>query len=156
MREIGFCSGARSSSSSYESGRIADPAAVRCGEWFGAEADMSDSQPRLVRIEAGGERGATYPLPIGRTVIGRTEGDLAFADDPLLSGTHASIEVESTTGEDGSRVVRCVLRDEGSRNGVYLRLREPRQLSDGDLIAVGRQVVRFRVRPPAAPMQRVR
>jgi len=110
---------------------------------------------RLVRIDAGGERGTSIPLQIGRTVIGRTQGDPIFSEDPLLSGIHASIDVEEVVQADGATVLRCVLRDEGSRNGVYLRIRGPQTLSDGDLIAVGKQVIRFRVRHPAAPLKRV-
>jgi len=112
-------------------------------------------KPRLVHIDAGGEKGASFPLQTGRTMIGRAEGDLLFADDPLLSGTHASIRVEEVPGDGSSTEFRCVLRDEDSRNGVYLRIRGPQRLNDGDLIAVGKQVIRFEVRHPEAPLKRV-
>ena len=115
---------------------------------------MSSLEPRLVHIDAGGEKGTSFPLQVGRTVIGRTEGDLVFSDDPLLSGIHASIHVDIVE-ESGSSELRCVLRDEDSRNGVYVRIREPQTLHDGDLIAVGKQVIRFEARHPAAPLKRV-
>lgn len=115
---------------------------------------MSDHKPRLLHIDAGGEKGRSFPLRVGRTVIGRSEGDLVFSDDPLLSGTHASIHVE-TVEESGSPELRCVLRDENSSNGVYVRIRGPQTLHDGDMIAVGKQVIRFETRHPAAPLKRV-
>jgi pSer/pThr/pTyr-binding forkhead associated (FHA) protein len=38
-----------------------------------------------------------------------------------------------------------VIQDLGSVNGVYLRLRQPAALSDGDLLLLGAEVLRFRL-----------
>jgi pSer/pThr/pTyr-binding forkhead associated (FHA) protein len=69
------------------------------------------------------------------TTIGRTEGDIRFPDDQFLSPIHAKLSWE----ED-----RLEVRDLGSRNGTWVFLEAPYRLSDGDLILIGSQVLRFR------------
>jgi pSer/pThr/pTyr-binding forkhead associated (FHA) protein len=69
------------------------------------------------------------------TVIGRSEGDLSFPEDQFLSPLHAKL-----SWEDG----RLEVRDLGSRNGTWVFLEAPYRLSDGDLILIGSQVLRFR------------
>jgi pSer/pThr/pTyr-binding forkhead associated (FHA) protein len=111
--------------------------------------------PRLVHIVEGGAAGEVYPLRPGVTHIGRVAGDLTFPDDPLLSRKHASIRVEETpAGVDDSRP-RCTLKDEDSRNGVYLQVRGRRSLQHGDLVALGKQVLRFELAQPSGPMRRL-
>ena len=67
--------------------------------------------------------------------IGRTDGDLLF-DDPHLAPRHARIVV-SPSG--------WVLSPLELRNGVYLRLRGPVDLNDGDYFLIGKQVMRYEV-----------
>jgi pSer/pThr/pTyr-binding forkhead associated (FHA) protein len=69
------------------------------------------------------------------TTIGRTEGDIRFPDDQFLSPLHAKL-----SWEEGQFLVR----DLGSRNGTWVFLEEPQRLTDGDLIFIGSQVLRFR------------
>ncbi len=88
---------------------------------------------RIVSILKDGTDGAAFPLQ-EQTDIGRTEGDLVFAGDPYLSPRHARIRYQ-----DG----RWTLRDLDSVNGVYLRLRDAVELSDGDYLLIGQQVLRF-------------
>jgi len=69
------------------------------------------------------------------TTIGRMEGDIRFPDDQFLSPLHAKIAWE----DEG-----LVVRDLGSRNGTWVFLEAPYRLTDGDLILIGNQVLRFR------------
>ncbi len=69
------------------------------------------------------------------TAIGRTEGDIRFPDDQFLSPLHAKL-----SWEEG----RLEVRDLGSRNGTWVFLETPYRLTDGDLILIGSQVLRFR------------
>jgi pSer/pThr/pTyr-binding forkhead associated (FHA) protein len=105
---------------------------------------------RLVVIAKSGADGPSYPF--GDVLdIGRTEGHVIVAEDPYLSPRHVRI-----LWKDG----KLLLRDLASTNGVYLRLAawrdaSPRRnsdaaeiavpLSDGDLILVGQQVLKFEV-----------
>jgi pSer/pThr/pTyr-binding forkhead associated (FHA) protein len=69
------------------------------------------------------------------TTIGKSEGDIRFPDDQFLSPLHAKLSWE----ED-----RLEVRDLGSRNGTWVFLQSPHRLSDGELILIGSQVLRFR------------
>ena len=69
------------------------------------------------------------------TTIGRTQGDVRFPDDQFLSPLHAKL-----SWEDGQLEVR----DLGSRNGTWVFLEGPHRLTDGDLILIGSQVLRFK------------
>lgn len=73
------------------------------------------------------------------TTIGRTEGDIRFPEDQFLSPLHAKL-----SWEDGAGGSRLELRDLGSRNGTWVFLEEPWRLTDGDLILIGSQVLRFK------------
>jgi pSer/pThr/pTyr-binding forkhead associated (FHA) protein len=81
-----------------------------------------------------GTDGGVYPLVQDRTDIGGREGDIVLKEDPYLSARHARIERRGDS---------FVLLDLGSLNGIYLRLRHPTALADGDMILVGQQVLRF-------------
>ncbi|MGE0786606.1 MAG: FHA domain-containing protein [Sandaracinaceae bacterium] len=90
----------------------------------------------LVSILKDGSDGRRYPLYDERVDIGRYEGQIILNDDPYLSPRHARIAFRS-----GS----ATLRDLDSVNGVFLRLREPCELTSGDTVLLGQQVLRFEV-----------
>jgi pSer/pThr/pTyr-binding forkhead associated (FHA) protein len=92
---------------------------------------------RLVVVHRDGTDGITYNLLGDQIDIGRTEGDLLF-DDPHLAPRHARV-VASLTGR--------VLTPLEARNGVYVRLRGPVDLQDGDRLLLGKQVLRFELVP---------
>lgn len=89
--------------------------------------------PRLVAVRRDGSDGESYPLHGDQIDIGRDEGDLHF-DDPHLAARHARISL---------RAGQYVLTPLETRNGVYRRISQPAELSDGNLILVGKQVLRF-------------
>ncbi|HVV51581.1 MAG TPA: FHA domain-containing protein, partial [Polyangia bacterium] len=92
---------------------------------------------RLIFVHHDGSDGTTYHLRGDQIDIGRTEGDLLF-EDPYLSPRHARI----SSGREGQ-----ILSDLESKNGVYVRLRAGAHLQDGDLLLLGKQVLRFEVIP---------
>ncbi len=78
------------------------------------------------------------PLVEGENVIGRTLEAVVRISSSRISRRHARIVV---TGG------RAVLEDLGSKNGTYLRgkkIQRPVELSDGDEICFGRDLVVFR------------
>jgi pSer/pThr/pTyr-binding forkhead associated (FHA) protein len=103
---------------------------------------------RLIIIGKDGSEGPSYP--VGEQLdIGRTEGNVAIADDHYLSPRHARL-----LRKNG----RLYLHDLESTNGLYLRLRPgpttnqgtetptlAHPLRDQDLFLVGQQVLRFEV-----------
>lgn len=98
------------------------------------EAAVAGAQ--LVLIQRDGSDGAVYPISSDRVDIGGREGDIVLRDDPYLSPRHARIERRNDS---------FVLLDLGSTNGIYVRLREPETLADGDMILIGQQVLRFEI-----------
>jgi pSer/pThr/pTyr-binding forkhead associated (FHA) protein len=68
--------------------------------------------------------------------VGREEGGILLPNDPYVSPRHARLRRQGS---------QYFLRDLGSVNGVYLRLRRPEKLHHGDLVLVGLEVLRFEV-----------
>ena len=117
----------RSTDRMVETGPVGQPmaAAIRVGQ--------QQAGFKLVVVHRDGTDGIAYNLLGDQIDIGRTEGDLLF-EDPHLAPRHARI-VASLTGR--------VMTPLESRNGIYVRLRGPIDLQDGDHLLVGKQVLRF-------------
>jgi pSer/pThr/pTyr-binding forkhead associated (FHA) protein len=90
---------------------------------------------RLVLLDDSGRGLEAFESGRTDTTIGRMEGDVRFPDDTFLSPLHAKLSWEDD---------RLVVRDLGSRNGTWVFLEEPYRLSDGDLLLIGSQIVKFR------------
>ena len=95
----------------------------------------SDHSLTLVLVSETASEVARFERKTAATAIGRTEGDVRFPDDQFLSPLHAKL-----SWEEG----RLEVRDLGSRNGTWVFLEAPYRLTDGDVILIGSQVLRFR------------
>ncbi len=118
----------------------AQPAPERQGFATVLEAgpNVTESEARLVAILKDGSDGRVYPLTGSQVDIGSREGDVILGDDPYLSPRHARL-----LQRDGG----WSLLDLDSVNGIFLRIREPEDLTDGDMILIGQQVIRFELLP---------
>ena len=91
-----------------------------------------------VRVEAGFRAGRDLLLSKSETTIGRSEScDIGLFGDPGVEPRHAHIRLQGG---------RYVLVDAGSPGGTFLheaRITRPAALRSGDLIRVGRSVLRF-------------
>jgi hypothetical protein len=105
-------------------------------KYFGTMQTPGKARLILIRGE-GGVDGLSYMLQGTEHLAGREDGQILFPEDTWLSPRHANFVYESG---------QLVVRDEGSLNGVYVRLREPTALSYGDTFVCGEQV--FRLDPP--------
>ena len=105
----------------------------RCCPQPGAAA--ATGRVRLVGVRRDGTDGSTYEVPGEQFDIGRSEGDLLF-DDPHMAARHARL-----TLRDGQHYITPL----ETRNGVYVRVRQPVELLDGDQFLIGKQVMRFEV-----------
>ena len=66
--------------------------------------------------------------------IGREIGEVLFRDDGFVSGRHARIaKVEN----------KVFIKDLGSSNGTYVRIREAHRVEPGDLILMGQQLFKL-------------
>ncbi len=77
-----------------------------------------------------------YLLTHRDVFLGRERGDILFPRDGFVSGSHAVIS------ERGGRVY---LKDLGSSNGTFLRVRREIPLRNGDLLLLGRNLLRVHV-----------
>ena len=102
-------------------------------------ADVGQPQGRLVIVHKDGGEGESFPLR-DQMDVGREAGECIFADDRYMASRHARL-----TRKDGT----LYIRDLGTPNGVFVRLRKEEQngvlLEDQDLILLGQQVLRFEV-----------
>ncbi len=100
----------------------------------------------MVALRADGSEAGRYTLPDSASVtVGRDTGSI-FAGDSYLSPRHATL---TRRGAD------VLVKDAGSLNGVYLRLRpqEPWPLEFGDMFRIGQEIVRLEElsqQPPTA------
>jgi pSer/pThr/pTyr-binding forkhead associated (FHA) protein/ribosomal protein L40E len=91
---------------------------------------------RLVVIVEDGSEGAALELRGEQMDLGRVDGDIVFAEDRYMSPRHARL-----LRRDGG----WYLRDLGSVNGVYRRIRAPEVLRDRDLVLLGLEVLEFQL-----------
>lgn len=96
---------------------------------------MHPGQVRLTWVHGpeGAVLGASWYLQAESQVVGRRQGEILLPDDPTVSPEHCELVV---------RDKKVFLRDRGSLNGTYLRLRSPTEIKGGDLLMIGQQVVR--------------
>jgi len=131
-----------------------------CGYNLTAAAQMIPSAPpmaqspstapgrpvTMVALRADGSEAGSYPLPDSpQLTVGRDTGAI-FAGDSYLSPRHATLTRRSND---------LLVRDAGSLNGVYLKLRphEPWPLDFGDVFRIGQEIVRYEElvqQPPTA------
>lgn len=101
-----------------------------------APAQAPGVQVSLTALRADGSEAGTFTVP-GQTttLLGRDTGSI-FAGDSYLSPRHASLHLSGT---------QVTIRDEGSLNGVYLKLRPqtPWLLKFGDLFRIGQEIIKL-------------
>ena len=106
--------------------------------------DMQNpAKAKLILIRGEGMDGLSFHLKAEQHIVGRN-GQLVFPDDPFVSPKHANFFYR-----DG----KLVVRDEGSLNGVYIRVRGTVDLAAGDTVLAGEQLFRLDPMPRAADGQ---
>jgi len=91
---------------------------------------------RVTQVLEGGMDGIVCCAHEHTVHIGREECDINFPDDVYLSPGHARVEMSGESLE---------LIDENSQNGTYVRIRGERELSHGDYLFLGRNLLRVEV-----------
>ncbi len=108
-------------------------------EFFGSMQAPGKARLILIRGTEGAD-GLSYLLQgVEHTAgSGTADAQIPFPNDPWVSPRHANFLYR---GE------RLVVRDEGSANGVYVRIRQPVPLAPGDRFLCGEQVFRLDATP---------
>ena len=122
----------------------------RCGaaippEILGARTQFfgqlqAPGKAKLILIRGEGVEGLSYQLNAEQHIVGRN-GQLVFPDDPFVSPKHANLFYRNG---------KLVVRDEGSMNGVFLRVRGTIEVSAGDQFLAGEQLFRVDATPKAS------
>ncbi|RLB64664.1 MAG: hypothetical protein DRI90_04070 [Deltaproteobacteria bacterium] len=96
--------------------------------------DMQNpTKAKLILIRGEGMDGLSFHLKAEQHIVGR-EGQLIFPDDPFVSPKHANFFY---------REGNLVVRDEGSLNGVYIRIRGTVPIEPGNTFLAGEQLFRL-------------
>lgn len=97
---------------------------------------------KLILIRAEGDaamEGLSFALNAQEHVVGR-QGHLTFPEDRFVSPRHANLFY---------REGKLVVRDEGSLNGVYVRIRGTVEIQPSDMFLAGEEVFRLDATPKA-------
>lgn len=101
--------------------------------------NQAPGRAKLIVIKGEGVDGVSYQLAGTEHVAGRNDGAILFPDDPLMSPRHANFIYR-----DGQLFVR----DEGSVNGIFTRIKEPTAVPSGGLFLIGEQLLQVEPSPP--------
>jgi ribosomal protein L40E len=85
-------------------------------------------------VEKGSAQGTSFPLAHMETSIGGSGTHVELAEDPFIAPHAATLLFAGD---------RLVVRDEGSANGVFVRLREQAPLEPGDQFVAGERLFRY-------------
>jgi pSer/pThr/pTyr-binding forkhead associated (FHA) protein len=103
--------------------------------WLGTPGLATDFFGRLLRLGPSDAVMEAHLLRAPETTLGRTSGDILLPDDPFVSSRHASF-LWSGTGS--------MLKDQGSTNGCYLRIRGRTAIEDGTHVLLGHHLFEFK------------
>jgi pSer/pThr/pTyr-binding forkhead associated (FHA) protein/ribosomal protein L40E len=106
------------------------PQVARATMMFGGA--MQTARAKLTLIRGDGEDGVSFTLAGTDHIAGRGDCPISFPDDPFLSLTHANFRYANN---------QLVVRDEGSLNGVYVRITGTVKIDPGTTVLVGEQVL---------------
>jgi pSer/pThr/pTyr-binding forkhead associated (FHA) protein/ribosomal protein L40E len=85
-------------------------------------------------VERGNAAGTSFFLGQIENVLGGAGAPIELPDDPHLAARHAAVLFDEQ---------RLLLRDEGSANGVYVKLRDAAPIEPGDYFVAGERLLRF-------------
>jgi pSer/pThr/pTyr-binding forkhead associated (FHA) protein len=103
---------------------------------------QNPAKAKLILIRGEGMDGLSFHLKAEQHIVGR-DGQLPF-DDPFVSRRHANFFYRNG---------KLVVRDEGSLNGVYIRVRGTVEIVPGDTFLAGEQLFRLEQNPRPADGQ---
>jgi pSer/pThr/pTyr-binding forkhead associated (FHA) protein len=93
---------------------------------------MQAARAKLTLIRGDGDDGVSFTLAGQDHYAGRGDCPISFPDDPFLSPIHANFMYASN---------QLLVRDQGSLNGIYVRISNTTELAPGAMVLVGEQVL---------------
>jgi len=107
----------------------------------GISAPVARTRLSMTLIRPDGSEGGTHDLRPGENKLGRSFGAV-FENDGYLSPVHAQLDIRG-----GSAVVY----DLDSLNGVFVKMTQEEELTSGQIIRIGQELLRFEVLTPPEP-----
>ncbi len=95
---------------------------------------------KVQHIRKDGSVGGEHSLKNNKLTLGKSQGDLQFAGDAQLAPLHARFYAEGS---------QLLVEDMSEGRGVYVRLIATYTLQDGDVIMMGKEVMKFREKADA-------
>jgi len=90
------------------------------------------ARAKLTLIRGDGDDGVSFTLAGQDHLAGRGDCPISFPDDSFLSPIHANFVYAGS---------RLVVRDQGSLNGIYVRISSTTELMNGSMVLIGEQVL---------------
>ncbi|HEY4244862.1 MAG TPA: FHA domain-containing protein [Kofleriaceae bacterium] len=87
----------------------------------------------MTLIRPDGSEGGTHELRAGENKLGRSFGPV-FENDGYLSPVHAMLDI---------RGQNAVVRDLDSLNGVFVKMTQEEELTNGQILRIGQELLRF-------------
>jgi pSer/pThr/pTyr-binding forkhead associated (FHA) protein len=97
------------------------------------QPQMQRARLSMTLIRPDGTEGGTHDLRPGENKLGRSFGPV-FENDGYLSPTHAQLDI---------RPPNAVVRDLSSLNGVFVKMTGEEELTSGQIIRIGQELLRF-------------
>ena len=101
------------------------------GPGLGAVPQRARMSMTLIRPD--GTEGGTHELQPGENKLGRSFGPV-FENDGYLSPVHAMLDIQGTS---------ATVRDLDSLNGVFVKMTGEEELTSGQIIRIGQELLRF-------------
>jgi len=99
----------------------------------GPSQPLSRARLSMTLIRPDGTEGGTHDLRPGENKLGRSFGPV-FENDGYLSPTHAQLDIRGTN---------AMVRDLDSLNGVFVKMTQEEELTNGQIIRIGQELLRF-------------
>jgi hypothetical protein len=99
----------------------------------GVGAPLARARLSMTLIRPDGTEGGTHELRPGENKLGRSFGPV-FENDGYLSPVHAQLDIRGTN---------AMVRDLESLNGVFVKMTQEEELTSGQIIRIGQELLRF-------------
>jgi hypothetical protein len=99
----------------------------------GTSQPVSRARLSMTLIRPDGTEGGTHDLRPGENKLGRSFGPV-FENDGYLSPVHAQLDIRGTN---------AMVRDLDSLNGVFVKMTQEEELTSGQIIRIGQELLRF-------------
>ena len=101
------------------------------GPAMGVQPQRARLSMTLIRPD--GSEGGTHDLRPGENKLGRSFGPV-FENDGYLSPIHAQLDIRGSN---------AVVRDLDSLNGVFVKMTQEEELTNGQILRIGQELLRF-------------